>query len=106
MTKNEVMENAFAIVSYAGDAKASAMQAISVAKEGKIDEARDLIKDARTTIAEAHHEQTKLISTESSGEDLPFSVLLVHGQDHLMTSMTVIDLAEQFIEVYETIANK
>ena len=63
--------------------------------------ARDLIKEARETIANAHHHQTDLISAESNGMELPFSVLLIHGQDHLMTSMTVIDLADELIDVYE-----
>ena len=32
------------------------------------------------------------------------SLLMCHGQDHLMTAMVVIDLAEKFIEVYQKMA--
>ena len=31
-------------------------------------------------------------------------LLMCHGQDHLMTAMVVIDLAEKFIEVYQKMA--
>lgn len=101
MDKEQIMEGAFEIVSFSGDAKAMAMDAIKLAKDKKIEEAREKIKDARETIAHAHHRQTDLISAETNGQELPFSVLLIHGQDHLMTSMSVIDLAEEFVDVYE-----
>lgn len=101
MDKEQITESAFQIVSFAGDAKSMAMDAIKKAKKGAYDEARELIKEARDTIANAHHHQTDLISAESNGMELPFSVLLIHGQDHLMTSMAVIDLANEFIDVYE-----
>lgn len=103
MTKEQIMENAFQIVGFAGDARGCAMEAIGEAKDGNIDKANDLIKEARETIANAHHCQTELISAESSGEELPVSILLVHAQDHLMTAMTVIDLAEEMIDIHKKI---
>ena len=103
MDKEQINESAFQIVSFSGDARSSAMEAIQLAKAGKIEEAKKAIIDARNTIAEAHHHQTDMISAEANGEELPFSVLLIHGQDHLMTSMVVIDLAEEIIELYEKI---
>lgn len=103
MDKDQIMESAFQIVSFAGDAKSIAMEAIALAKENKIEEANAKINTARETIANAHHNQTDLISAEANGQELPFSVLLIHSQDHLMTSMTVIDLAQEIVELYSKI---
>ncbi|MBM6908856.1 PTS lactose/cellobiose transporter subunit IIA, partial [Collinsella intestinalis] len=35
------------------------------------------------------------------GDHVPVDVLLVHSQDHLMTSMLCQDLAEEMINLYE-----
>ena len=52
----------------------------------------------------SHNYQTELITSEANGEKNEITVLLVHSQDHLMTGMVVIDMAEQFIDVYEKMA--
>ena len=103
MDKDQVMESAFEIVSFSGDAKSAAMEAIKIAKSGDIDSARQKLDEAKNTVANAHHLQTDLISAEANGVDIPFSIVVIHGQDHLMTAMSVIDLAEEFIDVYEKI---
>ena len=49
-----------------------------------------------------HHEfQTGILKAEASGEHLEMSLIMVHAQDHLMNSMTVRDLANEFIKLYE-----
>ena len=103
MDNSQLSDSAFQIVSFAGDARSAAMEAINVAKAGNVAAAKEKINDARETISEAHHHQTDLISAEANGEELPFSVLLIHAQDHLMTAMTVIDLAEEIVELYDRI---
>ena len=100
MDANQISDSAFQIVSFAGDARSRAMEAVSVAKDGNIDMAKSLIDEARELLVEAHHHQTDLISAEANGEDIQFSVLLIHGQDHLMTAMTVVDLAEELVDVH------
>lgn len=51
----------------------------------------------------AHHYQTELIQAEMRGEKTELSLIMVHGQDHLMNAMTVRDLALQMIEMYRVI---
>ena len=36
-------------------------------------------------------------------EKAPLSLLMVHAQDHLMTSLLCIDLAQEFVDVYKKI---
>ncbi|MGE1165941.1 PTS lactose/cellobiose transporter subunit IIA [Peribacillus simplex] len=49
----------------------------------------------------AHKIQTALIQQEVSGEVFEIPMLLIHPQDHLMTSMTTKDLAIEIVELYK-----
>ena len=62
-----------------------------------------LLQNAKETVNEAHHAQTELIQAEIRGEKAPLNLLMVHAQDHLMTALVVIDLAQEFIDLYKKI---
>lgn len=91
----------FTIILHAGNARSFAMEAIRLAKEYQFDEARNKIAEADKEFAEAHHVQTKLLQNEANGIKTDISVILIHAQDHLMTAMTVKDLANEMIDMYE-----
>ncbi|KAJ51296.1 PTS system cellobiose-specific IIA component [Clostridium tetanomorphum] len=88
------------IITYSGEARSSAMEAIQCAKNGDFDKARELIEDANKQLGFAHKQQTTLIQEEARGEKKEVSLLLIHAQDHLMTTMTLKDIANELIEVY------
>ena len=54
-TKEEISMTGFAIVAYAGDARTALIQAMDKASEGKISEARKLVKTAEESINLAHN---------------------------------------------------
>jgi len=93
----------FVIISCSGDARSSAMEAIQFAKDGDFTSANNSIEQANEKLSEAHKEQTKLIQAEAEGNGVTTSLLLIHAQDHLMSSITVRDLAREFVELYERI---
>ncbi|GGB60536.1 PTS cellobiose transporter subunit IIA [Virgibacillus dakarensis] len=95
-----ITETAFQIILYAGNGKSNAMEAIQEAKTGNFDKAEKLIEEAGTELGKAHDFQTKFLQEEASGEGTSVNVILVHSQDHLMTAMTVRDLAVEIIEIY------
>ncbi|WP_079480830.1 PTS lactose/cellobiose transporter subunit IIA [Halobacillus salinus] len=97
---NPATEIAFQIILHAGNGKSSAMEAIQAAKEGDFEESDRLIGEATEELGKAHNYQTKLLKEEANGEETKVNVFLIHGQDHLMTSMTVRDLAVEIIEIY------
>ncbi len=99
----KIFEISFGIIGYAGDAKSLAFEAISEAKKGNISLARDIMKKSKEEINKAHRFQTELIQKEASGDKIEMSIILVHAQDHLMTSMNFQQLAEEFIDLYEKI---
>lgn len=89
------------LVVNSGMARSMAMAAIDEAERGEITNAREQLEAAKTQISKAHEFQTDLIAQEAGGNHQEVSLIMVHGQDHLMTAMVVIDLAEKFINMYE-----
>lgn len=91
----------FELILYAGNGRSYAMEAIQEAKSGNYIQADELIKKASKELGKAHEFQTKLIQDEANGESKPLNILLVHAQDHLMTAITVRDLAAEIVELYK-----
>lgn len=79
------------------------IQAMGKASEGKIMEARKSVKTAEESIKLAHNEQTKLLSSESSGDDMDVTFIMCHGQDTLMTTMLLKDQMKTSIDLYERV---
>lgn len=88
------------LIIFSGDARSYSMEAIQLAKTGKIEEAKELLGKAGEQLGEAHHSQTTLIQNEAAGNKAEVSLLLVHAQDHLMTTITLKDMATEFVELY------
>ncbi|MCM8709851.1 PTS lactose/cellobiose transporter subunit IIA [Clostridium sp. SYSU_GA19001] len=91
----------FEIIGCAGTAKSLVFEAIGEAKEGNFDEAEKLLGDAKAELLKAHDVQNDLIFQESSGNDIPMKLLLVHAEDHLMAAILAKDLGEEMINLYK-----
>ncbi|ABY46148.1 MULTISPECIES: PTS lactose/cellobiose transporter subunit IIA [Bacillus] len=96
----------FQLILNSGNARSFAMEALQFAKQGKMAEADEAMVKAKEAINEAHHFQTELIQSEARGEKTEISVLLIHAQDHLMNSITVKELAAEFIDLYKKLEAK
>ena len=86
-----------------GSARSSAIEAIQYAKAGDMAKANESLQQAKESVNEAHHSQTEMIQGEIRGEKTPLNLLMVHAQDHLMTALVVIDLAQEFVDLYNKI---
>jgi PTS system cellobiose-specific IIA component len=90
-----------------GDAKSKAIQAIRAAKAGDFKAADEKIKESNESLQEAHVFQTEIIQAETRGESqADVSLLMIHGQDHLMNAITTRDLAIEMIDMYKMIHSK
>lgn len=76
------------------------MEAIQAAKAGDFELAEEKLKAAEESLLQAHHAQTEMLSQEANGNPVELSLLMVHGQDHLMTGMMFKDLAKEIVDVY------
>lgn len=91
------------LISIAGDSKSKAFEALKYVKSKDFDKARELIKESRELDTEAHNIQTGLITKELNQDEKErnTSLLMVHAQDHYMTSQLSRDLIEELIGLFE-----
>ena len=100
MNREEAQMVAFQLISNAGDAFSSFFKAVEKARNGEFDEADELIKKGESELTNAHNAQTELLAKEAQGKDIEYSIMLVHAQDHLMTTIMYERVAKEFITLY------
>ena len=92
---------AMKLITNAGESRSLSFEALKAAKQGDYEVAKEKIEKANDKALDAHEIQTQLITKEAEGEDVELGLLMVHAQDHLMTSMLAKDLILELIEMYE-----
>ena len=92
---------AMELISSAGMARSLAMDSIRFARKGEFEKAQELLKQSDKAILEGHNVHTELLTAEANQKNIEFTVLLVHSLEHLMNAMTVRELAEEFVNIYE-----
>ncbi|OFI49511.1 PTS cellobiose transporter subunit IIA [Floricoccus tropicus] len=100
MKSEDIQVAAFEIILHSGEARSTIHQAFSQMREGSFDEADQLLKDANEQILLAHKSQTDLLKEYASGKKIEMEIIMVHAQDHLMTTMTLNEMAQELINVY------
>jgi len=96
---------AMELVGNSGESRSLSFEAIYLSKEGKIEEAKNKINKAKESMLKAHSIQTSLICKEAEGENFKIGLLMIHAQDHLMTSILAREFAEEIIFLHEKIDN-
>lgn len=91
------------IIINSGDCKNHAYMALNNVNEGNYEEANKELELANDALGKAHEGQTAFLHKEANGEKIEMSVLFVHAQDHLMTSITEKNLIEQIIELRKVV---
>lgn len=89
------------IIAHSGDARSFAFRALEAAKKGDFDEAEALLKQSDKSATLAHQAQTDLLIGEANGEKHNINVLLIHSQDHLMSSMLAGELIREMVLLYK-----
>lgn len=92
---------AMTLVGNAGEGRSLAFEALNEAKKGNFEKAEQLLKESQKRTLAAHEIQTQLICNEADGNKTEMSLLMVHAQDHLMTSMLARELITELIEIYK-----
>lgn len=103
MKKEDLQVVAFEIILHSGDARSLVHEGFKLMREGKFTEAEKKMEDANTKLLEAHKCQTSLLQSYASGEEIVMEVIMVHAQDHLMTTMTLREMALEFLEMYKQV---
>ena len=89
------------LISNSGTARTKAFEALHKAREGKYEEAKMLLKESEESSLLAHNAQTVLLQAEANGDNSNYSIIMVHAQDHLMTSILAKELIEEMVTMYK-----
>lgn len=98
MNEQEIIQ----IIANSGESKMKSFEALKCLKNKDFKKARELLKESRLIDLEAHNAQTKIIAQalDPDAKDA-VTLLMVHAQDHYMTSQLARDLIEALIYVFE-----
>ena len=100
---DDLEEVVMGLIINSGQARSLAYGALKIAKTGDFEKARELMAQSREALNAAHLVQTKLIEGDQGEGKIKVSLVLVHAQDHLMTSMLARELVTELIELHEKI---
>ena len=90
------------IIASAGSAKSAAFAAMEAAESGNLEEARELLEQARQELVDGHKAHTDVLM-QSVREDVEVTFLMVHASNHLSNAEMSIDFAEKLLTLYEKI---
>ena len=101
MTSEELQVIAFDIILHSGNARTLIHEAFKLLRQGEKAEASQQLDKANEAILEAHKAQTNLLKEYASGQKIEMEIIMVHAQDHLMTTILLKDLMKHLIELYK-----
>ncbi|HDG1703650.1 TPA: PTS lactose/cellobiose transporter subunit IIA [Kluyvera ascorbata] len=110
--ENDLEEVVMGLIINSGQARSLAYAALklakqgdfeTLAKQGDFETAKATMEQSRIALSEAHRVQTQLIESDEGEGKMKVSLVLVHAQDHLMTSMLARELVAELIELHEKV---
>ena len=104
--ENDLEEVVMGLIINSGQARSLAYAALKQAKQGDFAAAKTMMEQSRMALSEAHLVQTQLIEDDQGEGKIPVTLVLVHAQDHLMTSMLARELISELIELHEKLQSK
>lgn len=105
-TDDDIEEICMQIIANSGSARSIAYEALDFAKKGDFVNADLKFKEANEALNVAHSFHSKVLKAGALGELDKETVLLAHAQDHVMSTMTAIDMIKEIIELYKVLKNK
>lgn len=103
MNQEELQVAAFEIILHSGTARTIVHEAFADMREGRYDVAAEKLETSNESLLEAHHAQTKLLQDYASGIEIRIEIIMVHAQDHLMTTMTLREVALEMLNLYRKV---
>ncbi|MWP49983.1 MULTISPECIES: PTS cellobiose transporter subunit IIA [unclassified Gilliamella] len=101
MSSEDIQLIAFNIILYSGNAKTKIHDAFKSMRGADFSAANQLLEEANEQILQAHHSQTELLQNYANGTKITMEIIMVHAQDHLMTTMTFREMAIEMLHLYE-----
>jgi cellobiose PTS system EIIA component len=91
----------FMLILHSGNARSKIIQALREYREGKVEEADNLLVQAEEDLRVAHQIHFKMVQQEASGEKVEFALLLMHAEDHLMSTLSMKELVKELLDLFK-----
>ncbi|MBY0190611.1 PTS lactose/cellobiose transporter subunit IIA [Bacillus aerophilus] len=93
----------FQLILHSGNARSKLLQALKQFREGLEEEAFSHMKEAEEDLRLAHDIHFQLVQKEAGGERASFSLLLMHAEDHLMSTITIKELVGELLPIFQSL---
>lgn len=103
MNSEELQVAAFEIILNSGNARSIVHEAFDAMREGNYALAEEKLKESNDELLKAHQSQTHLLQEYAGGKEFNVEIIMVHAQDHLMTTMTLREVGLEMLELYKKI---
>ena len=101
MTEKEE-EQIFELITAAGGAKSTFMEALYKAKEGDYSEADKLMAQGTAYFVQGPHAHAAMLENEGNGVEMTVRLILAHAEDQLMSAELTKTMVEELIALYKT----
>ncbi|GAU76304.1 PTS lactose/cellobiose transporter subunit IIA [Fusibacter sp. 3D3] len=93
----------FEIITNAGIAKSSYIEAIQAVKKGKNADVEALMKEGEDGLLKGHKAHFNLLQTTEPLDSTTKMVLVMHAEDQLMNAETFKIMAKEYLELYQKV---
>lgn len=101
MEKEKLDVTAFEIIGHSGNSRMLIHQAFKAMREQDFEQATKFLDESQLEITLAHKAQTDLLHGYANGDEIKIEIIMVHAQDHLMTTMTLREVALEMLYLYQ-----
>jgi cellobiose PTS system EIIA component len=91
----------FMLILHSGNARSKIIQSLREYREGNIEESDSLLTQAEEDLRHSHEIHFKMVQKEASGEKVEFALLLMHAEDHLMSTLTMKELVKEILDIFK-----
>lgn len=91
----------FMLILHSGNARSKVIQALREYREGNVVESDNLLVQAEEDLKVAHQIHFKMVQQEASGEKVEFALLLMHAEDHLMSTLSMKELVKELLDLFK-----
>ncbi|NIY85139.1 PTS lactose/cellobiose transporter subunit IIA [Vibrio hepatarius] len=92
------------IICNAGEARSLCYEALRLSREKDFSAAEQRLASAKECLNKAHLIQTQLIEEDQGEGNVPMTLVMVHAQDHLMTTILAQELATEMVALHKQIS--
>ncbi|WP_027407972.1 PTS lactose/cellobiose transporter subunit IIA [Anoxybacteroides tepidamans] len=92
----------FQLILHSGNARSKIIESVRKYRERQIEEAERLLKEAEQDLSVAHQIHFQLVQEEANGKQPAFSLLMMHAEDHLMSTLSMKELVKELLELFKT----